>query len=108
MPARRASWRRSAPKPWSDVRDALAYPSMSPQPDRPIRAVRVMDLRHRMSEDCLGLNIWTPGLRDGGKRPVMVWFHGGGFASLSGSRSVFDGTRLARAATWSWSRSTTG
>ena len=35
-------------------------------------------------------------MRDGGKRPVMVWFHGGDFASLSGSRSVFDGTRLAR------------
>jgi para-nitrobenzyl esterase len=46
------------------------------------------------SEDCLRLNVWTPVLRDNRKRPVMVWFHGGDFAALSGSRNVFDGTRL--------------
>src|SRR6478735_12367501 len=49
-----------------------------------------------MSEDCLALNVWTPGLRDGAKRPVMVWFHGGDFSSLSGSRNVFDGVRLCQ------------
>ena len=38
-----------------------------------------------MSEDCLFLNVWTPALADGGARPVMVWFHGGVFASGSGS-----------------------
>ncbi|MGH8188752.1 MAG: carboxylesterase family protein, partial [Steroidobacteraceae bacterium] len=35
------------------------------------------------SEDCLSLNVWTPGLRDGGKRPVMVYFHGGEYSSGS-------------------------
>ena len=48
-----------------------------------------------MSEDCLFLNIWTPGLGDGGARPVMVWFHGGGFTSGSGGSVRYDGTNLA-------------
>ena len=42
------------------------------------------------------MNVWTPALRDGVKRPVMVWFHGGGYSTLSGSRNVFDGTRLCK------------
>jgi para-nitrobenzyl esterase len=49
-----------------------------------------------MSEDCLVLNIWTPALRDHRKRPVMVWFHGGGFSTGSGGSPVYDGTNLAR------------
>jgi carboxylesterase type B len=49
-----------------------------------------------MSEDCLILNVWTPALRDHHKRPVMVWFHGGGFSTGSGSNPVYDGTNLAR------------
>jgi para-nitrobenzyl esterase len=49
-----------------------------------------------MGEDCLFLNIWTPALADGGKRPVMVWFHGGGFSSGSGSSRAYEGVRLAR------------
>ena len=85
------------PQAWSGVRDATAYPNMAPQPPAPIRGLFASWTDPTtISEDCLGLNVWTPGLRDGGKRPVMVWFHGGDFASLSGSRSVFDGTRLAR------------
>jgi para-nitrobenzyl esterase len=48
------------------------------------------------SEDCLVLNVWTPGLRDGRKRPVMVWFHGGGYSASSGSASVYDGVRLCQ------------
>jgi para-nitrobenzyl esterase len=39
------------------------------------------------------LNVWTPGTDDG-RRPVMVWFHGGGFSSLSGSSPLYDGTNL--------------
>jgi para-nitrobenzyl esterase len=81
---------------WPGVRDALSYPSMAPQPDSPIRGLFASWTDPTTSgEDCLGLNIWTPALRDGAKRPVMVWFHGGDFSSLSGSRRVFDGTRLA-------------
>jgi len=46
-------------------------------------------------EDCLYLNVWTPGVRDGGKRPIMVWLHGGGFAYGSGSWPIYDGGNLA-------------
>ncbi|HTK80438.1 MAG TPA: carboxylesterase/lipase family protein [Rhizomicrobium sp.] len=47
-------------------------------------------------EDCLYLNVWTPGIRDGGKRPIMVWLHGGGFAYGSGAWPMYDGGNLAR------------
>lgn len=46
-------------------------------------------------EDCLVLNVWTAGL-DNGKRPVMVWFHGGGFTYGSGSWPAYDGHNLAK------------
>jgi para-nitrobenzyl esterase len=47
-------------------------------------------------EDCLRLNVWTNGLNRNGKRPVMVWLHGGGYATGSGGFIVYDGTELAR------------
>lgn len=46
------------------------------------------------SEDCLTLNVWTPGL-DGPRRPVMVWVHGGGFTNGSSAEPMYDGARLA-------------
>jgi para-nitrobenzyl esterase len=49
----------------------------------------------RQSEDCLFLNVWSPGLDTKG-RPVMVWFHGGGYNYGSGSWAAYDGTNLAR------------
>ncbi len=51
------------------------------------------------SEDCLFLNVWTPlraRLKDGRKRPVMVWLHGGGFAYGSGAWPSYDGGNLAK------------
>ena len=84
------------PAPWGETRDALAFAPMSPQPIISLGGLFASwTFDKEMSEDCLGLNVWTRGLRDGAKRPVMVWFHGGDFSSLSGSRNVFDGTRLA-------------
>jgi para-nitrobenzyl esterase len=47
------------------------------------------------SEDCLHLNVWTTGLRDGTKRPVMLWLHGGGYSSGSGGNTRYEGSRLA-------------
>ena len=49
------------------------------------------------SDDCLYLNVWTKGINDGAKRPVMVWLHGGGFAMGASSELPFyDGANLAK------------
>jgi para-nitrobenzyl esterase len=48
------------------------------------------------NEDCLVLNVWTPALKDGRKRPVLFWCHGGGFVNGSASSPGTDGANLAR------------
>lgn len=69
---------------WKGMRDALEYGPACPQ----------TNTSERTSEDCLYLNVWTPGLRDGAKRPVLVYFHGGEYSSGSGSSPLYDGARL--------------
>jgi para-nitrobenzyl esterase len=49
-----------------------------------------------VGEDCLHLNVWTTGLRDGRKRPVMVYIHGGAYSSGSGNNALYDGVNLCR------------
>ena len=50
-----------------------------------------------MSENSHNLNIWTPGIKDGKKRPVMVWLHGGGFRNGSSAENyIFDGKNLSK------------
>jgi len=81
---------------WTRVRDCFEVGERAPQDeDGPISEVYSLDRRERMGEDCLKINIYTPGLGNG-RRPVMVWLHGGGFAGGSGNWLLYDGTNLAR------------
>jgi para-nitrobenzyl esterase len=85
------------PQPWHEILETTEFGPMCPQLTSPLPSIfSSWTFDKDMSEDCLKLNVWTPALRDNRKRPVMVWFHGGDFANLSGSRNVFDGTRLCQ------------
>jgi para-nitrobenzyl esterase len=50
----------------------------------------------RISEDCLFLNVWTPGLEREARRPVMFYIHGGAYAHGSGASPLYDGAELCR------------
>jgi para-nitrobenzyl esterase len=84
------------PASWTGVRDCFQVGERSPQDEEgPISEVFSLDRREPMGEDCLKVNVYTPGL-DNRRRPVMVWLHGGGFSGGSGNWLLYDGTNLAR------------
>jgi para-nitrobenzyl esterase len=87
----------------SMLRMAFRYGGSDPHVDREAllaRGIALINLSGggdggRVSEDCLNLNIFTPG-RDDARRPVLVWLHGGGLSSGSANNAVYRGDRLAR------------
>lgn len=86
-------WRAPEPVgPWSGVRPAHQFGAMAPQNPTPLQAL-IGTGGGMQDEDCLSLNIWTPGC-DGGRRPVMVWIHGGAFTTGAGSLGLYGGRSL--------------
>ena len=92
---------------WNGVRPAFVFGSSCPQPARDGAAARSPSYQEEgfllqwrdqhQSEDCLTLNVWTQGLNDDGRRPVMVWLHGGHFAFGSGGElAATHGEELCR------------
>ena len=90
------------PDPWTEVRPSRAYGPTCPQDKRmgwydDNQAFAMHWDDGFPDEDCLRVNVWTAGIKDGAKRPVMVWLHGGGFRAGSGQEQIgYDGTNLAR------------
>ena len=90
------------PDPWEGVRSSRAFGPTCPQgkrtgwyDDNQAFAMHWDD--GFPDEDCLRVNVWTSGIGDGRKRPVMVWLHGGGFSAGSGQEQIgYDGANLAR------------
>ncbi|MBQ3411917.1 MAG: carboxylesterase/lipase family protein [Oscillospiraceae bacterium] len=101
-------------KPWEGVRPAKEYAPICWQTDTPrmedkeVTSTDIPSLYGKLltgntdpsaceqSEDCLAVNIWTAGLRDGRKRPVMVWFHGGGYIAGGAPCNWHDGWNMAK------------
>lgn len=79
-------------EPWDGVLDATEPGPISPQ-----SAMLGMSAGNQDGTDnnCQNLNIWTPGINDGGKRAVMVWLHGGGFSTGSANEANYDGSDLS-------------
>ncbi|MFJ9713326.1 carboxylesterase/lipase family protein [Streptomyces sp. NPDC101234] len=86
--------RRYAPpqpvQPWTGVREATEYGTVSPQ----VPVLPWLPPTPNQNEDCLNLNVWSPSTT--GKRPVIVWVHGGGFVAGTGNDPTFDGTQYVQ------------
>lgn len=89
------------PESWAGVRSSRSYGPICPQDQGTGRfndeEAFIFPWNDAVqAEDCLRLNVWTPGINDNAKRPVMVWLHGGGFEAGSGhDLDAFDGRNLA-------------
>lgn len=90
------------PAPWTGVRSSMTYGPVSPllTPTTQVADETEFLFHHDWgytNEDCLRLNVWTPGINDGKKRPVMFWIHGGGYtAGSSQELPSYDGEAISR------------
>jgi para-nitrobenzyl esterase len=82
-------------KSWNGIRDAQDFAPVAPQLTGGQNFMPEFNAEEPRSEDCLYLNIWSPGL-DSIRRPVMVWIHGGAFSRGSGSSPQYHGNTLAK------------
>ncbi|MFD4865426.1 carboxylesterase family protein [Streptomyces sp. NPDC058412] len=95
-------WRPAQPhQGWSTTLDATAYGPGSPQVAREGDPILGSHDLPPFDEDCLTLNVWTPGTDDA-RRPVLVRIHGGAFLSGSGAMPNYSGETLPGTATWWW------
>lgn len=79
---------------WEGIRIADSYGPISPQ--GAISGLGQAGNQDGTDNNSQNLNIWTPGVNDGEKRPVMVWLHGGGFSTGSANEEGYDGENLSR------------
>jgi para-nitrobenzyl esterase len=90
------------PEPWKDIYPAVYWPNAAPQLLENFYANKYSaftDYWHydEVSENCLGINVWTPGYEDNKKRPVLLWIHGGGFTSGNSiEHPEYHGENLSR------------
>ena len=90
------------PEPWSDIYPAVWWGNSAPQEMNNRYANKYGSFRDHwnyddVSEDCLRINVFTPAINDGKKRPVMLWMHGGGFMNGSGiEHDGYNGENFAR------------
>lgn len=90
------------PKPWTETFQALWWGNTAPQNMDKRYASAVYSFSDHwnyddVSEDCLRLNVWTPAIKDGKKRPVMVWLHGGGYTNGNGiEQDGYNGENFSR------------
>jgi para-nitrobenzyl esterase len=82
------------PPRWAGVRDASRFGQAAPQNAAIAGPLLSLGIG-RTGEDCLYLNVWTPGIGRA-RRPVLVWIHGGAFVLGAGSQTLYDGSALAR------------
>jgi len=90
------------PKPWDDVFPAVWWGNSAPQIMEGRYANRYSSFADHwnyddVSENCLSINVFTPAINDGKKRPVMFWLHGGGFTNGNGiEQDGYNGENFCR------------
>jgi para-nitrobenzyl esterase len=89
------------PAAWKDVRSSMTYGPVCPMdPTTTVNDEFEFPFHHNWgytNENCQTLNVWTTGINDNKKRPVMVWFHGGGFTAGSYVElPSYDGENISR------------